>query len=107
MRVEARKRLIPELVALFKSLDAAEIERRFTTAGLPFASVGRPEDLFDDPQLNANGSLGATTLPGGVQTKLPKLPVRIDGEAFAVRSDPPEAGEHTRAILNALNRGQI
>jgi crotonobetainyl-CoA:carnitine CoA-transferase CaiB-like acyl-CoA transferase len=106
MRVEARGRLIPELVALFKSLDAAEIECRFTAAGLPFAQVGRPENLFDDPQLNANGSLGATTLPGGVHTKLPKLPIRIDGEAFAVRSDPPAAGEHTHAILDALKREQ-
>ena len=106
MRVEARGRLVPELVALFKSLPAAEIERRFVAAGLPYAAVGRPEDLFDDPQLNANGSLGATTLSGGVHTKLPKLPIRIDGDAFALRSDPPQAGEHTRAILDALRKGQ-
>ena len=104
MRVDARSRLIPELTALFKSLPALEIERRFIAAGLPFAAVGRPEDLFDDPQLNDNGSLAETTLPGGAQTKLPKLPIRIDGEAFALRSDPPQAGEHTRAILDALRQ---
>jgi crotonobetainyl-CoA:carnitine CoA-transferase CaiB-like acyl-CoA transferase len=106
MRVEARARLIPELVALFKSLPADEIERRFIAAGLPFALVGHPEDLFDDPQLNANGSLAATVLQGGVHTKLPKLPIRIDGEAFALRSDPPQAGEHTRSILDALDRNR-
>src|SRR4051812_27447714 len=102
MRVEARKQLIPALTALFKTLPAAEIERRFIAAGLPFAAVGRPEDLFDDPQLNGNGSLAETVLPGGVRTKLPTLPIRIDGEAFALRSDPPAAGEHTLAILDAL-----
>ena len=104
MRVEGRNRLIPALVALFKSLPAAEIERRVLTAGLPFALVGRPEDLFDDPQLNANGSLADTVLPGGIHAKLPTLPIRIDGDAFALRSNPPQAGEHTRAILDALNR---
>ena len=102
MRVEARKRLIPELVALFKNLPAAEVERRCLGAGLPFARIARPEDLFDDPQLNANGSLADTVLPGGIATKLPKLPIRIDGDAFELRSDPPEAGADTFEILQNL-----
>jgi len=99
MRVDARARLIPELVTLFKSLPAVEIERRCLKAHLPFARIAHPEDLFDDPHLNANGSLAVTALPGGATTKLPKLPVRIDGEAFDLRSNPPAAGEHNAAIL--------
>ena len=104
-RVEARHRLIPELVALFKALPAGEIERRCLGANLPFALIARPEDLFDDPQLNANGSLAETVLPGGIATKLPKLPLRIDGDAFELRSNPPKAGEHTREILDGLRGG--
>ena len=104
LRVDGRKRLIPELVALFKALPASDIEKRALKAGLPFANVARPEDLFDDPHLNANGSLADTVLPGGIVTKLPKLPIRIDGEAFAFRSDPPDSGYDTRAILDALHR---
>jgi crotonobetainyl-CoA:carnitine CoA-transferase CaiB-like acyl-CoA transferase len=99
MRVDARARLIPELVALFKSLPAEEIERRCLKANLPFARIAHPEDLFDDPHLNANGSLATTVLRGGATTKLPKLPLRIDGESFALRSNPPAAGEHNAAIL--------
>jgi crotonobetainyl-CoA:carnitine CoA-transferase CaiB-like acyl-CoA transferase len=102
MRVMARARLIPELAGLFKNLPAGEVERRCLAARLPFARIARPEDLFDDPQLNANGSLADTVLAGGIATKLPKLPLRIDGEAFALRSDPPEAGADTREILAAL-----
>ena len=101
-RVEARHRLIPELVALFKALPGCEIERRCLGANLPFALIAQPEDLFDDPQLNANGSLADTVLPGGIATKLPKLPLRIDGYAFELRNDPPKAGEHTREILDGL-----
>ena len=105
LRVEARPRLIPELVALFKSLPGDEIEQRCLGAGLPFALIGRPEDLFEDPQLNANGSLAETMLPGGVSAKLPKLPLRIDGAAFGLRDNPPAAGEHTREILDRLRKG--
>ena len=101
-RVGARHRLIPELVALFKAFPAGEIERRCLGANIPFARVARPEDLFDDPQLNANGSLADTILPGGVAAKLPKLPLRIDGDPFELRINPPQAGEHTREILDGL-----
>ena len=99
MRVDARARLIPDIVTLFKSLPATEIERRCLKVNLPFARIAHPEDLFDDPHLNANGSLAATALPDGGTAKLPKLPVRIDGAAFDLRSNPPEAGEHNAALL--------
>jgi crotonobetainyl-CoA:carnitine CoA-transferase CaiB-like acyl-CoA transferase len=101
MRVDERARLIPDLVRFFKTLPAGEIERRCVKANLPFARIAHPEDLFEDPQLNAGGSLAVTVLPGGIETKLPKLPIRIDGEAFDLRSDPPGAGEHTAAILGS------
>jgi crotonobetainyl-CoA:carnitine CoA-transferase CaiB-like acyl-CoA transferase len=99
MRVDARSRLIPDIVTLFKSLTVAEIERRCLNANLPFARIAHPEDLFDDPHLNANGSLAATVLPNGTTTKLPKLPLRIDREAFDLRSNPPATGEHNTVIL--------
>jgi crotonobetainyl-CoA:carnitine CoA-transferase CaiB-like acyl-CoA transferase len=101
-RVDARSTLIPMLGAMFKTLPSADIERRCVAAMLPFAFVAHPEDLFDDPQLNANGGLFETTLPGGIATKLPSLPIRIDGEAFALRSDPPAAGADTADILGRL-----
>jgi crotonobetainyl-CoA:carnitine CoA-transferase CaiB-like acyl-CoA transferase len=102
MRVDARARLIPVLKALFKSLPATEIENRCVRAGLAFAHVARPEDLFDDPHLNGNHSLAPTHLPGGVTTKLPLLPIRIDGAPLPLRRDPPATGEHTREILDRL-----
>jgi crotonobetainyl-CoA:carnitine CoA-transferase CaiB-like acyl-CoA transferase len=106
-RVDARGRLIPELAMLFKSLPGAEVERRCLRAGLPFALIAQPEDLFDDPQLNANGSLGDTVLAGGIATKLPKLPLRIDGEAFPFRGDPPEAGQHNAEIFAGLRNRDV
>jgi crotonobetainyl-CoA:carnitine CoA-transferase CaiB-like acyl-CoA transferase len=99
LRVDARPRLLPVLATMFKSMDAADIEQRCVTAKLPFAFVAHPEDLFEDPQLNANGGLLDIVLPGGIPTKLPSLPVRIDGEHFALRSNPPDKGADTENIL--------
>jgi crotonobetainyl-CoA:carnitine CoA-transferase CaiB-like acyl-CoA transferase len=104
LRVDSRSRLLPELAALFRKLPAAEIERRFLAAGLPFAFVARPEDLFDDPHLNASGGLLHTNLAGGVATKLPALPIRIDGARFELLSDPPAVGADTAEILRSLFR---
>ncbi len=100
LRVDARPRLLPLLAAMFKTLDGSEIERRCVEAKLPFAFVAHPEDLFEDPQLNANGGLLDIVLPGDIRTKLPSLPLRIDGEYFALRSNPPDKGADTESILN-------
>jgi len=94
MRVDERPRLIADLGGLFKALPSEKIERLCVGAGLPFAFVGRPEDLFDDPHLNASGGLLDTVLQGDVATKLPALPLRIDGQGFPLRSNPPAVGEN-------------
>jgi crotonobetainyl-CoA:carnitine CoA-transferase CaiB-like acyl-CoA transferase len=103
LRVDARGRLLPELAAMFKTIPSGEIERLCVGASLPFAFVQRPEDLFDDPHLNASGGLLATQLAAGITTKLPALPIRIDGDAFALRSDPPAIGADTNEILRNLH----
>jgi len=70
-------------------------------AGIPFAPVARPQDLFEDPQLNQSGSLAATTLPGGGVTKLPKIPLRMDHSPFELRLNPPGIGEGSLGLYKA------
>jgi crotonobetainyl-CoA:carnitine CoA-transferase CaiB-like acyl-CoA transferase len=103
MRVDARARLLPDLAAMFKTLESAKIERRCIAASLPFSFIARPEDLFDDKHLNESGGLLAINLSGGIASKLPALPIRIDGERFELRGDPPAAGADTREILERLH----
>jgi crotonobetainyl-CoA:carnitine CoA-transferase CaiB-like acyl-CoA transferase len=67
--------------------------------GLPFAPIARPEDLFDDPHLNASGGLSPVTLLNGVKTKVPLLPIEMDGRRLATRLDVPQLGSHTRELL--------
>jgi crotonobetainyl-CoA:carnitine CoA-transferase CaiB-like acyl-CoA transferase len=70
-------------------------------ASVPYAPIARPDQLFDDPQLNEGGALAETTLPSGARTKLPKLPLRMGELDFGLRRDPPGVGEHSREVLEA------
>jgi len=76
---------------------------KLEASGLPFAPITRPEELFDDPHLNAGGGLLPFTVTDGErkgqQTKLPALPLEMNGHRFGLRRPVPRAGEHTRELL--------
>lgn len=97
-RVRAKEWLVPAVAETLGKYSRAEIEKRCEKAGIPFAPVGKVDDLFVDPHLN-QGGLVDTTLSNGTKTKLPRLPIELDGERSALRFQPPQVGEHSRAIL--------
>ncbi len=101
-RVRQRERLLLAVRTLVAGLTAAELAARCERAALPFAPVGRPEDLFNDPHLNTAGGLLPVTLPDGTLTKLPALPVELDGHRPGLRLPVPRPGEHSRAVLADL-----
>lgn len=94
-RVSQRARVLGVLAPLFRASGKQELMRRLEACGLPFAPVSRPEDLFDDPHLNAGGGLVPVTLPSGQQVRLPALPIAMDGRRFDVYRDLPHVGEHS------------
>ncbi|AOS98311.1 Formyl-coenzyme A transferase [Microbulbifer aggregans] len=101
-RVAARDRLLPRIKALFASLPKAEMMARLDRAGIPFAPINKPADLFDDPHLNAAGGLVKVTLEDGQRISLPALPVEFDGQRPGVRRDLPAAGEHSVEVAQSL-----
>ncbi|HUK10025.1 MAG TPA: CaiB/BaiF CoA-transferase family protein [Stellaceae bacterium] len=108
-RVAARPRLVPLLTEFFREFPAETLIAKSEEAELAFAPVNQPTDLFDDPHLNAGGNLRETKLPDGKVVKVPRLPIEIDGAAFTVRQDPPQAGANSREVLRDLgfNDGAI
>lgn len=101
-RVLERERIMPRIRELVRGYTRDELVARLEGTGLPFAPIGRPEDMFDDPHLNAGGALEPVTLPDGTKTKLPALPIEMDGKrpgAAAVLLGP---GADTRRILELI-----
>lgn len=54
-RVLQRDRILPQIQELVAGFTRAEIIARLEGTGLPFAPIGKPEDMFDDPHLAASG----------------------------------------------------
>jgi crotonobetainyl-CoA:carnitine CoA-transferase CaiB-like acyl-CoA transferase len=104
-RVQARDTLLPQVRELFKGYTKAALVEKLERTGLPFAPIGRPEDMFDDPHLNASGGLGDVTLPDGTRTRLPLLPVELDGRRPTQGGNLAGIGAHTREVLRGLGVG--
>jgi len=101
-RVAAREQFLPGVRQRLIACAKADVLARLERAGLPFAPISRPEDLFDDPHLAAGGGLAPTRLPNGVDTRLPTLPLELNGVRPTQGGRLARIGEHTPAILAAL-----
>jgi crotonobetainyl-CoA:carnitine CoA-transferase CaiB-like acyl-CoA transferase len=101
-RVLAREVLLPMVRERLAGLRKSELIVRLEKAGLPFAPIARPEDLFDDPHLRAGGGLVGTTLPDGRVTHLPVLPLELGAGRSTQMRTLPGVGEHTAMILAEL-----
>jgi len=101
-RVIHKDKFLPQIIDKFKSLTKAELMEKIENLGLPFAPIGKPEEMFDDPHLNAGGGLLDMEMEDGERCKLPALPISLDGERLGLNLDPPKAGEHTEELLSEL-----
>jgi len=108
-RVKAREWLLPILRERLAPLAAAEIAAKFEAAGLPYAPISKPHELFDDPHLVETGGLAKTNVPTdasgarrSIETTTPLLPLTLNGQRLGLRASPPSLGESTAAILSEL-----
>ncbi|RYY94420.1 MAG: CoA transferase, partial [Comamonadaceae bacterium] len=70
-RVRARDWLIPLLRERLAVRSASDLSAVFEASGLPFAPITQPQDLFDDPHLNATGGLAPIRMNDGSMSKVP------------------------------------
>ena len=101
-RVAARGWLPARIGDEMRRYPSAELAERLERARVPFAPLRRPDQLVDDPHLNAAKQFVDTPLPSGKTAKLPKLPVRSTAYDFTLRHAAPTLGEHTREVLLEL-----
>ncbi|MFA5915015.1 MAG: CaiB/BaiF CoA-transferase family protein [Burkholderiales bacterium] len=101
-RVQARARMLPLVRARFAQMSKAQLMDACESAGLPYAPIVMPQELFDDPHLNASGGFTEITLADGRKVKTPRLPFEMDGRRFGTELDVPVQGSHTRELLAGL-----
>ena len=96
--------LLPEIAGMIKRLTRKQVVENCEAAGVCYAPIARPEDLFDDPQLNQpDHGLLETAFPSGQPVKLPRLPIQMGTFDFGKRVDPPaRIGQDTRRLLVSL-----
>jgi len=101
-RVRAREWMMPILRSQLADRSAAELSAVFEENELPFAPITKPQDLFDDPHLNATGGLAPVRMNDGSESKVPLMPFTIGGERLGIHQQPPLLGEHTDELLREV-----
>ena len=105
LRAKARDRLIPLVSHRLAERPIATIEAFCEKAGLPFARIQTPSDLFADAHLNAGGMIDLV-LPDGKPARIPALPVQFGHERPGLRLGLPTPGQHNDEILGPLGDAQ-
>ena len=106
----ARVRLRPELMPILRERlaqrSAQALADLFEGAGLPYAPIRKPEELYDDPHLLATGGLAEVTLTDGDRAGQPArttlLPFTMDGKRLGAAAQPAHMGQDTGEVLSAL-----
>lgn len=101
-RVEARPDLLARLAEALELREIGELSAKLEAAGLPYAPIVRPDQLFDDPHLKESGGLAPMVTDDGSQTEVVLLPLLMAGRRLGVRRPLPGLGEHTAEVLAML-----
>jgi len=101
LRVENREALLPNLVERFRRRTRAEWLELLTAAGVPTAPVQTLQELLEDPEMLASGSLAELDHPSAGRLRTLGTPIRLAATPARVSSSPPRLGEHTRDVLQA------
>lgn len=105
-RVLARDVILPIIRKKMLELSHANIVEKLNGTGIPFAAIGRPEDMFEDPHLNQSGALEEVRLYNGESTKLPKIPLKMNSVSSATVGGLAVVGESTYEVLRSLGRSE-
>jgi len=102
-RVAVRPELLARLGEVLKTVRAGELTPRLEAAGIPYAPIVRPDQLFDDPHLRESGGLVPMQTDDGETTEVVLLPLLMDGRRPGVRQPLAKVGEHTAEVLARLD----
>ncbi|WP_118183600.1 CaiB/BaiF CoA transferase family protein [Paraburkholderia phosphatilytica] len=102
LRVAVRPELLASLGDILKDHRVDELAPKLEAAGIPYAPIVRPDQLFDDPHLKQSGGLAPMQTDDGETTEVVLLPLLMGGRRPGVRQALAKVGEHTEEILSRL-----
>lgn len=102
-QINARDRTIPVVAEAVGRRSFADLIAAFEIAGIPFAPIHRPAEMYDDPHVTRPGGLFISTLPEGGSYRAPVMPFEIDDQPMVGESlDIAAIGADTHEILSAV-----
>jgi formyl-CoA transferase len=96
-------RLVLAAEEIFRSRTTADLLAAFDAAGVPAGPVRFAEELFDDPQVRANGLMVELEHPLAGTIQMVGPPVQMSRTPLRPSAASPALGQHTDAILRALD----
>lgn len=98
-RVVLRPNLLPQLSAILATRTVADMIAQLDAAGLPYAPIVRPHQLFEDPHLNQSGGLTDLDLGDGETARMPLLPLMLGGRRPGAMGSVPRVGADSEQVL--------
>ena len=99
--IEARSWTIPQFAEKIALRRCGDLSAAFEAAGLPFALVQKPSDMYHDVHVVQPGRI-STSRYGDASFRAPGLPFEVDGQCLDGGGDLPEIGQHSEELLGAL-----
>ncbi|WP_332878434.1 CaiB/BaiF CoA transferase family protein [Massilia sp. S19_KUP03_FR1] len=101
-RTQHRDELMPEIRRELGSRQRAGLLQRMTAAGIPCGEVAGLHEAMTSQRAVAGGLVNTMAHPEVGSVSVLASPYRFDGERLPVRSAPPQLGEGTNDVLQAL-----
>jgi len=93
-----------EFEGALTSMTTEEVVKRLGAEDVPSAALNTPDEVADDPQVIANGTLVESENPTAGRMRQPRPPMQFTTTPADIRRHAPALGEHNDEILAELGR---
>ena len=99
---EAHRRIVGALDDAFRDKPTDAWLTLLDAADVPCSPVNFPEELFDNPHVQANGLMLSLEHPVLGQLQMPACPIRMSATPTGAEAPPPPLGAHGPELLREL-----